>query len=122
LTWTTVDARSGIAFNTRGLRRQFEVSLPGSYAQYMLTASNKVGNALQFAEVELLTDEGIWTSGHRADLPSGTRIAPGQSHTFVLDINAPARPGDYFLQTRMVDGQGQGFGELSKKHAIAVSD
>jgi hypothetical protein len=117
-----VDARSDIEFNTRGLRRQFAVSRPGSYAQYQLTASNKVGNALQFAEVELLTDEGIWTSGHRVDLPGGTRIAPGQSHTFILNIDAPARPGTYFLQTRMVNEKGPWFGEFSQKHAIVVSE
>ena len=118
--WTTVDTRSGIEFNTRGLRRQFDVHRPGAYAQYQLTASNQTGNALQFAEVELLTDEGIWTSGNRADLPGGTRITPGQSHTFTLNIDAPARPGTYFLQTRMVNGKGEWFGEPSPKHAIIV--
>jgi len=57
---------------------------------------------------------------HRAELPPGVQVAPGQEYTFTFEISAPEAPGIYFLRTRMVRENVEFFGAYAPFRAIQV--
>jgi len=62
-----------------------------------------------------------WNWGNnRAYLSAGDSIAPGQSKTFSFTITAPATPGTYNFQWRMLQEGIEWFGDYSQNRAISV--
>ncbi len=53
-----------------------------------------------------------WGQG-RVDLPAGTHVAPGATHTFEVTLTAPGTPGEFDLQWRMVHEHIEWFGATS---------
>jgi len=64
-------------------------------------------------------DNGIW-GANRVNLDTAELIAPGQQKTFALQITAPATPGVYNLQLRMVQEYIEWFGGYSGNVAVVV--
>jgi RHS repeat-associated protein len=63
-------------------------------------------------------DNGAW-SLYRVAVPSS--IAPGQESTFTFTVTAPATPGTYNFQWRMVQDYVEWFGDTSTNVAVSVS-
>jgi Ig-like domain from next to BRCA1 gene len=63
-------------------------------------------------------DNGAWGL-YRVGLPSS--IAPGQEATFTFTVTAPATPGAYNFQWRMVQDYVEWFGDTSTNVAVTVS-
>jgi hypothetical protein len=123
--WTTVDTRSGIHFATRNQRLMFDVSNPGEYEYLRFNAANTGGDTLQFGELEYLTEATgrLWTAQGRIGMKPGTTVPPGKEAAFMLDLTAPAVPGDYSFQARMLqkDLPGEGwFGQFTKNQPVTV--
>jgi len=118
--WALVDQRDGVDFSERSQRVEFDVNNPGAYEFYKLNANNKSGSTLQFGELELLTEEAglLGDRSGRVLMDSGTTVPPGKNHTFKLKLKAPAAPGDYTLQTRLLNEFW--FGEYSPTQHIMV--
>ncbi|MBI1785043.1 hypothetical protein HYR69_07850, partial [Candidatus Sumerlaeota bacterium] len=57
----------------------------------------------------------------RIDLPPGVSVAPGQSWTFEADFTAPAAPGIYKTQWRMLQEGNTWFGRSLQKRIRVVS-
>lgn len=64
-------------------------------------------------------DNGTWREG-RVYLAAGESIAPGQAKTFTFDVKAPATPGAYNFQWRMVQEGVEWFGDKTPNVAVAV--
>lgn len=56
----------------------------------------------------------------RVDLPATAAIAPGQSHTFTFTMTAPATPGSYVTDWRMIREGVQWFGSIVSKTVAVV--
>ena len=65
-------------------------------------------------------DNTLWTGSTRVMLPAGTSVAPGASHTFNFNVTAPATPGIYNFQWRMVQEGVEWFGALSTNVQVKV--
>jgi hypothetical protein len=65
-------------------------------------------------------DNTVWTGGNRVWLPSGVTVTPGQDYEFSFTITAPATPGLYQFQWRMVQESVEWFGEFSPLVGISV--
>src|SRR3989344_5731625 len=65
-------------------------------------------------------DNTTWGT-NRFNLETGDVIAPGQSKTFTMPITAPATPGNYIFQWRMVQELVGWFGDISQSVTVAVS-
>ena len=65
-------------------------------------------------------DNGTWREG-RVYLAAGESIAPGQAKTFTFDVKAPATPGAYNFQWRMVQEGVEWFGQKTQNLQITVS-
>jgi hypothetical protein len=65
-------------------------------------------------------DNRTWGT-HRADLTPGVGIAPGQIKTFTFAVKAPAAPGVYNFQWRMVRENVTWFGGYSANVRVTVS-
>jgi hypothetical protein len=61
----------------------------------------------------------VW-SVKRAAMPAGTRVAPGQSHTFTFRVFAPATPGTYNFQWKMLQDDVEWFGALTANREVTV--
>ncbi len=59
-------------------------------------------------------DEDPLTTEHRAWLPEDVVVAPGESYTFPLSLQAPAEPGSYTTDWQMVHEHVQWFGEIAE--------
>lgn len=57
----------------------------------------------------------LYTQGTRIYLPSGTSVAPGQSHTFSFDLVAPSTPGTYTTDWQMVHELVAWFGGIAQQ-------
>jgi parallel beta-helix repeat protein len=66
-------------------------------------------------------DNTIWTGGTRIYLGASDSIAPNQQKTFTFTITAPATPGTYNFQWRMVQEGVQWFGAFSTNVAVQVT-
>ena len=64
-------------------------------------------------------DNWIWREG-RVYLAAGEEIAPGQTKTFNFDVKAPATPGAYNFQWRMVQEGVEWFGQISSNIVVNV--
>ncbi|AKU20484.1 NBR1-Ig-like domain-containing protein [Massilia sp. NR 4-1] len=63
-------------------------------------------------------DNQIWSLG-RAPLPAS--VAPGQTASFTFDVAAPATPGSYNFQWRMVEEYWEWFGATTPNVAVTVT-
>lgn len=66
-------------------------------------------------------DNTRWTGSTRIYLSAGDSVAPGQQKTFTFPITAPATPGTYNFQWRMVHEGVEWFGAFSTNVAIQVT-
>jgi hypothetical protein len=57
---------------------------------------------------------------HRAELPPGVQVAPGQEYTFTFNLTAPDEPGFYFIRTRVLRENVEVFGAYSAIRTIVV--
>ncbi|MFZ2456212.1 MAG: hypothetical protein WAX07_07030 [Candidatus Altiarchaeia archaeon] len=64
-------------------------------------------------------DNGIWGTG-RVGLASGDSIASGSSKTFSFNVVAPASPGTYDFQWRMLREGVEWFGEYTQNARVSV--
>ena len=65
-------------------------------------------------------DNTIWTGSTRVEITAGTVIQPGGNHTFVVNATAPATPGIYNFQYRMVLEGVEWFGTETTNVSIRV--
>jgi hypothetical protein len=56
----------------------------------------------------------------RMYIPSGTSVAAGQNYTFTATVTAPATPGNYNFQWRMLLGGLGTFGQASANVVVSV--
>lgn len=66
-------------------------------------------------------DNTLWTGSTRVWLPAGTTVQPGASHTFYFTVTAPATPGNYNFQWRMVQEGVGWFGDYTPNVVINVT-
>ncbi len=59
-------------------------------------------------------DEDPLTAETRAWLPDDVAVAPGETYTFALSLQAPAEPGSYTSDWQMVHEHVQWFGEIAE--------
>ena len=64
-------------------------------------------------------DNGTW--GGRVYLPAGVTVAPGSNHTFNFTVTAPATPGAYNFQWRMLQEGFEWFGDYTPNVVINVT-
>lgn len=64
-------------------------------------------------------DDPVWASGGRL-LITG-KVAPGAQYTFIGTVTAPAKPGTYGMQLRMVQESLQWFGAVTNPASINVT-
>ncbi|MGH9365955.1 MAG: NBR1-Ig-like domain-containing protein, partial [Thermoanaerobaculia bacterium] len=76
--------------------------------EYKLGSQNPQGN-------------GTWGTG-RVEIAAGESIGPGQSKTFTYTVTAPAAPGIYAFQWRMLREQVEWFGDFTTYVAVTVGD
>ena len=65
-------------------------------------------------------DNTTWGTS-RAYLPYGTTVPPGYSHTFYFTVTAPATPGYYNFQWRMIQEGVQWFGDYTPNVVVNVT-
>jgi parallel beta-helix repeat protein len=65
-------------------------------------------------------DNTTWGTG-RVDLAAGESIVPGQQKTFTFNITAPATPGNYNFQWRMLQEGVEWFGDFTPTVLIQVT-
>ncbi len=66
-------------------------------------------------------DNVTWSTG-RIQIEGGVTVAPNDSYTFTANLTAPATPGSYTMQWRMVHEQVTWFGESTGLLTIQVVD
>lgn len=66
-------------------------------------------------------DNTLWTGSTRVLLAPGETIAPGQQKTFTFNITAPASPGLYGFQWRMLHESVEWFGDFTPAVIINVT-
>ena len=97
---------------------------PGQIASVSVTMQNTGGNTWSEAAAHRLgsqnpQDNLTWGIG-RVTIPAGTYVYPGNQYTFSFNITAPASPGNYNFQWRMVQESVQWFGGYSTNGVISV--
>jgi RHS repeat-associated protein len=65
-------------------------------------------------------DNTLWTGATRVMLPAGVNVAPGSNATFSFTVTAPATPGTYNFQWKMLRELVEWFGPLTANVAVNV--
>jgi glucose/arabinose dehydrogenase len=114
------------------------VQIPGNYAQIVSQSVPAVMDAGQSYAVSIRLRNGggtTWGGNHRLGswnpndnftwgtnrVALGTNVAPGQERTVAWVVTAPATPGQYDFQWRMVQEFVEWFGQASQNVAVQVT-
>jgi len=101
--WTTVDARSGVAFANRGELKPFKIADPATFAQFRLSVTAG-GASVALSELELLTDGSGSEAGELTFSPtSGLTASSGIATDFDLGIISGGS-GSYAATIDWADG------------------